>query len=56
MTDLETAVAGIDAKTAADIPYNTNQTIKQHVDAMELICDREIWPYPTYGDILFSVK
>ena len=26
------------------------------VDAMELLCDREVWPYPTYGDILFSVK
>ena len=30
--------------------------LRAPVDAMELICDREIWPYPTYGDILFSVK
>ena len=36
VTELETTVAGIDAKTAADIQYNTTQTIKQHVDAMEL--------------------
>ncbi|MBR3239587.1 MAG: hypothetical protein IKF99_14255 [Oscillospiraceae bacterium] len=36
VTDLETTVAGIDAKTASDIPYNTSQSIKQHVDAMEL--------------------
>ena len=26
------------------------------VDAMELLCERDAWPYPTYGDILFSVK
>ena len=32
------------------------QALRVPVDAMELICDREIWPYPTYGDILFSVK
>ena len=30
--------------------------LRERVDAMELLCDREIWPYPTYGDILFSVK
>ena len=30
--------------------------LRASVDAMELLCDREIWPYPTYGDILFSVK
>ena len=31
-------------------------SLRSSVDAMELICDREIWPYPTYGDILFSVN
>ena len=30
--------------------------LRASVDEMELICDRETWPYPTYGDILFSVK
>jgi len=30
--------------------------LRTGVDAMELICDRSCWPYPTYGDILFSVK
>ena len=30
--------------------------LRASVDAMELLCDREVWPYPTYGDILFSVK
>ena len=32
------------------------ESLRVSVDAMELLCDREIWPYPTYGDILFSVK
>ena len=32
------------------------EALRSSVDAMELICDRETWPYPTYGDILFSVK
>ena len=32
------------------------EALRASVDAMELLCDREIWPYPTYGDILFSVK
>lgn len=26
------------------------------VDAMELCTDRSCWPYPSYGDILFSVR
>ena len=30
--------------------------LRESVDAMEVLCDREVWPYPTYGDILFSVK
>ena len=32
------------------------EALRASVDAMELHCDREIWPYPTYGDLLFSVK
>ena len=32
------------------------ERLRESVDAMEVLCDREIWPYPTYGDILFSVK
>ena len=32
------------------------ERLRAAVDAMELLCDRSVWPYPTYGDILFSVK
>ena len=32
------------------------ERLRASVDAMETLCDRSVWPYPTYGDILFSVK
>ena len=25
-------------------------------DAIESLTDRSVWPYPTYGDILFAVR
>ncbi len=32
------------------------EALRESVDAMEILCDRDAWPFPTYGDILFSVK
>ncbi len=32
------------------------ETLRDCVDAMETVCDRKCWPYPTYGDLLFGVK
>ncbi|MBQ9413569.1 MAG: glutamine synthetase III [Clostridia bacterium] len=32
------------------------EDLRTTVDATELIVDRRFWPYPTYGDLLFSVK
>ena len=32
------------------------QKLRTYVDELELICDRKSWPYPGYGEILFSVK
>ncbi|MCR4991241.1 MAG: glutamine synthetase III [Lachnospiraceae bacterium] len=29
--------------------------LRKPVDELELICDRSIWPVPTYGDLLFEV-
>ena len=31
-------------------------TLRFYVDSLEKICDSAIWPYPSYGDMLFSVK
>ena len=25
-------------------------------DALEEICDSAVWPYPSYGEMLFSIK
>jgi glutamine synthetase len=29
--------------------------LRAPIDALELIVDKEIWPVPTYGDLLFEV-
>ena len=31
------------------------QTLRHVVDSMEVLCAREYWPMPTYGDIMFRV-
>ena len=32
------------------------QVIRECVDALELICDKQMWPYPSTGKLIFSVK
>ena len=32
------------------------QSLRTVVDEMELRCGAKYWPYPSYGEILFSVK
>ena len=29
--------------------------LRQTVDEMELLVDKDIWPVPTYGDLMFEV-
>ncbi|MCR5250224.1 MAG: glutamine synthetase III [Lachnospiraceae bacterium] len=29
--------------------------LRKHADALEMLVDKEMWPFPTYGDILFEV-
>ena len=31
-------------------------TLRGYVDKLETITDTEFWPYPSYGDMLFSIK
>lgn len=31
------------------------EALREPADALELITDKEIWPFPTYGDLLFEV-
>ena len=30
--------------------------LRECVDALELICDKQMWPYPSTGKLIFSVK
>lgn len=30
--------------------------LRSAVDSMELICEKKMWPYPDYGDLLYSVR
>ena len=32
------------------------EQVRRIVDGMETICSSDYWPYPTYTDILYSVK
>ena len=44
------------ARVYHDEVLSAMEKLRACVDAMELLCERDVWPYPTYGDILFSVK
>jgi len=54
------AVACEDVKSCAalyrDTVFTAMATLRESVDAMEVICDSELWPIPSYGELLFSVK
>ena len=39
-----------------DVIIDDMKKLRASVDELELICDRKSWPYPGYGEILFSVK
>lgn len=32
------------------------ESLRKAVDGLESGCAKQYWPYPSYGDILFSVK
>ena len=61
---LETAMAGLrdehDVFAASryyrDRVFPAMQSLRDVVDEMEMRCDARRWPYPSYGELLFSVK
>ena len=61
---LEAAMEGLrdesDSLAAAryyrDRVFPAMQSLRAVVDEMELRCGSKYWPYPSYGEILFSVK
>ena len=32
------------------------EELRKDVDALEMITASKYWPYPSYGDILFSIR
>lgn len=32
------------------------ESLRNAVDSMEALCDKKCWPYPSIGEIIFSVK
>ena len=44
------------ARYYRDRVFPAMQSLRAVVDEMELRCGAKYWPYPSYGDILFSVK
>ena len=61
---LETAMEGLKAEHESlavaryyrDRVFPAMQSLRAVVDEMELRCGAKYWPYPSYGEILFSVK
>lgn len=61
---LETALAGAeplaDSKDAAfyykDNVLSAMQALRTDADALEQLTAADFWPYPSYGDMLFSIK
>ncbi len=45
-----------DARRAADIILPAMEEIRALSDRMETLCAADVWPFPTYEDILYSVK
>ena len=64
VTDLERSLA--EAKTVTggqttanyykDVILTAMSALRTNVDEMETMTDAKHWPYPSYGDLLFSVK
>jgi len=44
------------ARYHRDVILCTMNALRTAVDEMEMYCDAGHWPYPSYGDLLFSVK
>ena len=38
-----------------DVVVPSMAALRMPIDELELIVDKELWPVPTYGDLLFEV-
>ena len=44
------------AKFHHDVIFADMNELREVVDELETVIPSDIWPYPTYGEILYSVK
>ena len=44
---------GIPDQTDEVVP--AMEELRQSIDALELLVDKDVWPVPTYGDLMFEV-
>jgi len=53
------AVAMADGKDKAffyyDVVMDAMENLRKPVDALETMVDQDIWPVPTYADLIFEV-
>ena len=38
-----------------DEVFTTMSELREPADALEMLVDKSVWPFPTYGDLLFNV-
>lgn len=63
LSNLETVVAKaaekeegkVQARYFNEVVFNAMSELRAPVDALEVIVDKEFWPMPSYGDLLFEV-
>ena len=55
-TSFETAKTGRDkAIVSRDLLRPVMEELRTYADNLELLTDRSVWPFPTYGELLFNV-
>ncbi len=57
VTDKATAIEDPKAQAIAyrDEVFTTMSELREPADALEMLVDKSVWPFPTYGDLLFNV-
>lgn len=57
VTDSSSAVKGAEAQAHAyqDLVVPAMNALRAPADKLEMIVDKELWPFPSYGDLIFEV-
>lgn len=57
LTDKAAAIEEPKAQAIAyrDDVFTTMSELRAPADALEMLVDKDVWPFPTYGDLLFNV-